>query len=221
MIDVDEGISLEEKRIKAADAVKIGGFKKWLEYVKKPDTPILDQPPEIIEGMKTVKVASLQGLHHWQVGALVHLDLGEYAHDKQYQGKPGLNVIEGYRSALLADMAQRPSAQMRRILTTMAETKAGRLALWGNWHGEGDPPAGGDSDFRSALAKWANSLALDKPVDLPQLLRDAYKPIAAVEDPRAQGLVSNLIAHGHYTMADILVPGAKNNPPAGDKPQTR
>ena len=173
------------------------GLRRALRLAATEGRLVMDQPPELVEGIESVPAANLQGWHHWQLddwrSVLAPRD-GE-------AGSPPA----GYDKALLSDMSERSQDDMRRILQIMAQSPAGWRAVFGP---ESDP-----ASIRPVLGQWREARAAKstEEVDVDEMLTDVEDnlPPPAMEGVSGErrSLATDLYARGFYDVALAVAEG--------------
>jgi hypothetical protein len=134
--DADEAAAIEIDRA-LRPGLKSGSFKQWLRIVGDADHPIFDQPKAVVQGLDSVAAhAPIGGKqtthffsgHHWTIAPREILETDTTT----------------YRASLDRDMGSRDLDNLRRVLSVMAESLAGREILFG-------PATARDKTFDDAL----------------------------------------------------------------------
>jgi hypothetical protein len=179
--------ALEAKRRSDIRRHVPSGLKKAIDRAGS-GTLVLDQPQEVLSGLGSVKGASLQSWHHFQL--------------RDWRGV--LTSPEVYKNTLLSDMWTRSLEDMRRILQVMSQSPAGFRAVFGDE--EGKP---GLASIRPALDSWAQVLStLGVLVDIDGMLEEVAEqlPPPAMEglSSTRKSLASDLYARGFYDVALVV-----------------
>jgi hypothetical protein len=174
------------------------GLRRALRLAASEGRLVMDQPPELVEGIESVPAANLQGWHHWQLD-----DWRSVLADRGGGAGPSR---AGYDQALLSDMSRRSQDDMRRILQVMTQSPAGWRAVFG--------PESEPASIRPVLGQWREARAAGEPpeeVDVDAMLADVEDKLPppalkGVSDQR-RSLATDLYARGFYDVALAVAEG--------------
>ncbi len=174
------------------------GLRRSLRLAASEARLVMDQPPELVEGIESVPAANLQGWHHWQ--------LDDWRSVLAAPGGGSGPSRAGYDQALLSDMSRRSQDDMRRILQVMTQSPAGWRAVFG--------PDSEPASIRPVLGQWREARAAGEPpeeVDVDAMLADVEDklPPPALEGVSAKrrSLATDLYARGFYDVALAVAEG--------------